>query len=126
MVSSSLGRTVSVLVAAAALLLSLTSCSGGESYSSPESLVTAYTDAGGVCEDQLEAPESMVSEGAHGIFCMPSMTFMVVFDSEDHKNRYIARTGENDGYRIAGDRWLVSGESEDADILNKLGGKKLD
>ena len=118
-------RIAAVLAVTAALSLALTSCTGAKSYSSPESLIAAYTNAGGVCEDQVKAPESMVSEGAHGIFCMPSMTFMVVFNTEDHKNRYIARTGDHDGYRVAGDRWIVSGEKGDANILDQLGGKKI-
>ena len=102
----------------------LVSCSGGSTaYSSPESLKDSYVEAGGSCGKPLEVGEDMLSEGAHGFIC-ESMTFLIVFDSEDAKNRYVARTGSAEVYAVGGDRWLASGD--DRDVLDKLGGRPIE
>lgn len=108
--------------------LALAGCSAApSSYSSPEALQKAYTDAGGDCEKPMEVGEDMLSEGAHGIACGDPIVFLIVFDSEDAKNRYIARTGGSEGYRVGGERWLATGIAGDdaKESLDKLGGEPI-
>lgn len=119
-----IGRRAAMTLTLGALAMTLAACSsGGSGYSSPEDLKSAYVDAGGTCENGFEAGEDMLSEGAHGIIC-ESMTILIVFDSEDAKNRYLARTGSSESYTVGGDRWLALGE--DKDVLDKLGGSSID
>lgn len=102
-------------------ILALTGC--GASYSSPEALEQAYVDAGGACKAPAEIPESMLSEGAHGVLCGPPMTFLIVFDSSEAKDRYLARTGDSELISYGGDRWIAS--SEESDIVSQLGGSEI-
>jgi len=111
----------------AALLLAaftLTGCAGGgTSYTSPESLTDAYVDAGGECDDPADVPEAMLSEGAHGILCGQPMAMLLVFDSTEAKDRYLARTGDSDMVAYGGDRWLAL--AEESDVISKLGGSEI-
>ncbi|WP_341942333.1 hypothetical protein [Microbacterium sp. LWH10-1.2] len=114
---------VAATLALGILATALTACSGAPaSYSSPEALKSAYVDAGGACDKTLEVGEDMLSEGAHGVFC--GFTILIVFDDEDAKNRYLARTGDVESYTVSGERWLASGD--DRDVLDKLGGSPVE
>ena len=112
---------------AAALLiaaLALTGCSGASTYSSPEALTDAYVEAGGECDNPKEVPEEMLSEGAHGMLCAQPLTMLIVFDSAEAKDRYLARTGDSELHSYGGDQWLASSESEE--VVSKLGGSKVE
>lgn len=103
------------VAAIAVLALALAGCSQ-TTYASPNALHKAYVDAGGPCQESPEEiPESMLSEGSHGLLCIDDevMAMLVVFDDEKAKDRYIARvdTGDYEGEIIAGDRWAVAGEN---------------
>ena len=103
--------------------LALAGCSGSTTYSSPAALADAYVEAGGECDNPQEVPESMLSEGAHGILCAQPMTMLIVFDSAENKDRYLARTGGTELISYGGERWLASGEV--ADVVSKLGGSEV-
>lgn len=128
MLNSALHRPLRALAAAgavAALAVALSACSGGATtYSSPEALKDAYVEAGGSCDDPIEVGEDMLSEGAHGIACTDPITFLIVFDSQEAKDRYVARTGESDMVSYGGERWLASSES--GDVISKLGGSQVE
>lgn len=106
-------------------VLALAGCSSAPSYASPESLTDAYVEHGGECDNPQEIPESMLSEGAHGMLCGgDAMAMLIVFDSTEAKNRYIARTGGDSGMvGYGGDRWLAM--SEVSDVVSKLGGSEV-
>lgn len=123
-------KSIRALLAAgaiAALAVAITACSGGgATYSSPEALKQAYVDAGGSCDNEMEVGEDMMSEGAHGIICAQPVAMLIVFDSEEAKDRYLARTGElgeSDWVTYGGERWLATGEPED--VLSNLGGSEI-
>ena len=105
------------------MAVGLTGCAASATYSSPEALKDAYVEGGGNCDEPLEVDEDMLSEGAHGIVCADPITFLIVFDSEEAQDRYIARTGEVDDYRYGGERWIASSES--SDLISKLGGSEV-
>lgn len=106
-------------------MLGLAGCSSNASYASPNELIDAYTAAGGACDDPQEVGEEMLSEGAHGAFCAGDgeIAMLVVFDSAEDKNRYIARvdTGNFDQQILAGERWAVVADNA-ADLKADLGG----
>lgn len=114
-------------LSAGALLMSvlvLAGCSGGgATYSSPESLSDAYVEAGGSCDKPQKLPESMLSEGAHGVMCAQPLAMLIVFDSAEAKDRYLARTGGSEMISYGGERWLASGEV--GDVVSKLGGSEV-
>jgi hypothetical protein len=110
-------------IALLGVLLLLSGCAGTSSYSSPESLASAYVTAGGECADPQDIPEAMLSEGAHGVLCAQPLAVLIVFDSSEAKNRYLARTGDSGMISYGGDRWLASGESRD--VVSKLGGAEV-
>lgn len=97
--------------AALAVVLALAGCAGEKTYDSPEALLSAYTSAGGACADPEEVPEDMVGKGAHALLCSEGVTMLLVFDSEEATNRYIAQVSGAEGEMIAGTRWVVVGES---------------
>lgn len=112
-------RTKLIALVGAALML--TGCAGGATgYDSPEALQEAYVEAGGECANSTDLPESMVSEGAHSILC-EDLSMLIVFDSTEAKDRYVARTGDSEQERVSGERWLVSGENV-AELAGALGG----
>lgn len=117
--------TAAILAVAA---LALTGCSSPATYASPESLTDAYVKHGGECSNPQDIPEAMLSEGAHGILCGggdDAMAILIVFDSTEAKDRYIARTGgDSDMVGYGGERWLAL--SEVSDVVSKLGGSEVE
>ena len=104
--------------------LALAGCSAeGTTYSSPEALTDAYVEAGGECDNPQEVPEAMLSEGAHGVICAQPLTTLIVFDSEEDMDRYLARTGDVEMVSYGGERWVASGEV--GDVVSKLGGSEI-
>lgn len=96
------------------------------SYDTPESLLEAYVEAGGECSEQRDIPAELMSEGAHTILCIEGVTMMIVFDSEEQANGYVADVaGNNDSEIVRGDRWVVIGESVEA-YAGDLGGRVLE
>lgn len=111
------------MVALVLAALALTGCGGAPTYTSPESLADAYVEAGGDCDDPQDVPEAMLSEGAHGVLCAQPMAMLIVFDTAEAKDRYLARTGDSDLVSYGGERWLASGEVPD--VVSKLGGNEV-
>jgi|GEM_PF-5855454 len=116
-------RSIASFALLAPLILLLTGCAGGATYASPSELQKAYVATGAECPEPLEVPELMVSEGAHAILC-PNVTMLIVFDSDEAKNRYLARTldGSGDLQAVVGERWVVM-SSDAKDLAPKLGGE---
>jgi len=105
------------------LLLALTSCGAPASYTSPDHLKDAYVEHGGECDSPQDVPESMLSEGSHGILCGgTSMALLIVFDSTQAKDRYLARSGAG-MVTYGGDRWVAM--SETPDVVRELGGSEI-
>ncbi|PTL73808.1 hypothetical protein C1I63_13825 [Rathayibacter caricis DSM 15933] len=108
------------------VVLLLTGCAASSTtYASPQDLQEAYSDAGGTCDDATDVPESMTSEGTHGVFCEDA-TMLLVFDDETAQNRYVARIGESDAARLTGSRWMAIAISDEVDLdkfTGKLGGE---
>lgn len=116
-------RRLGILAAAGAALL-LTGCAGGGAiYSQPEQLAEKYIEAGGACSNPQDVPESMVGEGASTLLC-DDLTFLIVFDSEESKNGYIAAIGDSESAVVGGDRWVAVGEGV-SDKAGALGGKVI-
>lgn len=105
------------------LALVLTGCSGSTTYSSAEALADAFVEAGGECPTPQVIDESMLGEGAQGVLCQESATFLTVFDSADAKDRYLAETGDSQLVRFGGNHWIAAGQDES--ILGKLGGSRI-
>lgn len=102
--------------------LTMTGCAAtSATYASPEALHEAYVDAGGECADPQEVPESMVGDGAHALLCIENVTMLIVFDTADAKNRYLAQTGDV-GEAISGERWAAVGPGLH-DLADTLGGE---
>lgn len=54
---------------------------------------------------------------------------LLVFDDETAQNRYLARTGENESARLAGERWMAIAIDDDTDLgefRGELGGELRD
>src|SRR4051794_27791863 len=112
-------KAVPLLVMASMVLVG---CSSAQrTYPSPSALHDAYIDAGGKCDQPEEIDEAMVGKGAHALMCMEDITMLLVFDSEEAKNRYIAQTVEGDTEAVVGERWAVVGEHM-SDYAGPLGG----
>ncbi len=109
------------LVAVAILLLS--GCASETTYESPSALLKAYVAAGRDCPNPSAVPEAWVVEGAHGLLC-PGADFLIVFDSEASKNRYLALTldGSSELQAVVGERWVVV-TSDAKELAEKLGGE---
>lgn len=104
--------------------LALTGCASAKTYDTPAQLVDAFIEAGGQCADPREVEEAMVSEGAHATLCAENVDMLVVFDSEEQKNRYVALVASEETPVVAGERWVVA--SDDAeDLAGPLGGEVI-
>lgn len=119
-------RIAGVTAALIVTTIALSGCGGNTRFSSPEALRDAFVEAGGDCASENEVAEEMLSEGAHGIICGPPITMLIVFDSEDAKNRYLARSGDSDSPAYGGDRWVAISIDGATDVISKLGGSQVD
>ncbi len=102
----------------------LTACSSQpKEYDSVGQLVTAWKAAGGPCEDPADVTEAMVGAGAHAQLCTPGVNMLLVFDSDESTNRYLASVidGETQDV-IAGPRWVAVGDHA-ANYAGSLGGE---
>lgn len=113
-------RKLGIVTLMSATLLIAGCAASGTSYSQPEQLAEAYIAAGGECSSSMDVPESMVSDGAHSLLCEDT-TMVIVFDSEENKNGYIAAVGDSESAIVGGERWVVIGGGVE-DKASALGG----
>lgn len=116
-------RRLGIVAVAGATLLLAGCAGGGASYSQPEQLADKYVEAGGTCSNPQDVPENMMSEGASTLLC-EDLTFLIVFDSEENKNGYIAAIGDSESAVVGGDRWVAVGEGV-SDKAGALGGEVI-
>ena len=104
-------------------LFALAGCAAAPAYETPTALLEAYQEAGGECANPREVPGELLYEGARARLCVEGITMLVVFDSEENANGYVAAvTGDADIVR--GDRWVVVGEGVAA-FADELGGREV-
>ncbi|QJU54308.1 hypothetical protein SCB71_14275 [Herbiconiux sp. KACC 21604] len=100
----------------------LAGCSGAKSYDTPSQLLDAFVAAGGTCDDPQDVMEAMVGEGAHAVLCPENIDMLIVFDSADQKNRYVAQVASEESPIVAGERWVVVSDKAE-DLAGSLGGE---
>jgi hypothetical protein len=103
--------------------LALTGCASAKTYDTPDELVDAFVTAGGACKNPQEVMEAMIGEGAHATLCPDDgVNMLIVFDSEEQTNRYVADVATDGTTLVKGARWVVV--SDDAGTLaGSLGGE---
>jgi hypothetical protein len=109
-------------VVALTFTLALTGCTQVKTYASPDQLKNAWVDAGGECDDATNVDETLLGDGANAIMCMPDVTMLIVFDSQEQLNSYLAATIKDDVAGVSGDRWVAMIDNPD-EYASKLGGK---